>query len=187
MKSAVLFASMTILSVLTALAPVPAEAQARQEIQSPKGMPIKSDSSARVPVVQLVERAVQYDGTEVEIEGEIIGDLMSRGDHAWLSILDGGTAVGVWATAEDITVVSFLGRYSTRGDRLRVRGVMHRACPEHGGDLDIHATSVEVVERGRAEFHPVNAGRLMAAIMLSATGGGLLVFWRRRERKVKKP
>ncbi|MFH1576537.1 MAG: hypothetical protein ABID35_03250, partial [Candidatus Margulisiibacteriota bacterium] len=33
---------------------------------------------------ELVENAKQYNGKLIEYEGEVIGDIMKRGDHAWL-------------------------------------------------------------------------------------------------------
>ena len=139
-----------------------------------------------VSVAQLVEEAAKNNGREVLIEGELIGDLMARGDHLWLSVLDKGTAVGVWAEKGKLPSIRFLGAYGVQGDRVRIRGIMHRACPEHGGDLDIHAETVELLKRGKIVGHPINRLKIFAAFALSIVGLWLVSLWRRKERDAEK-
>ena len=139
-----------------------------------------------VSVAQLIEEAAKHDGKEVLIEGELIGDLMARGDHLWLSLLDKGTAVGVWVDKSKLPPISFLGAYGVQGDTVQIRGIMHRACPEHGGDLDIHAEAVELLKRGGAVSHPINRLKIFAAFTLSIIGLWLVLLWRRRERGAEK-
>ncbi len=139
-----------------------------------------------VSVAQLVEEAAKNDGREVLIEGELIGDLMVRGDHLWLSLLDKGTAVGVWAEKSRIPPIRFLGAYGVQGDTVRIRGVMHRACPDHGGDLDIHAKAVELLKRGGVVSHPMNKLKVFAALALSIAGLWFVSLWRRRERSAER-
>jgi len=44
--------------------------------------------------------------------------------------------------------VTHAGGRLARGDTVEVTGVLHRACPQHGGDLDLHATRLEVLTTG---------------------------------------
>jgi hypothetical protein len=57
-----------------------------------------------------------------------------------------------------------LGNYKNEGDILEATGVFHRACPEHGGELDIHADSVNIVAAGFPVEERVYPRRLNAAI-----------------------
>ena len=173
MKSGKNFYSI-VLIVVFALAGV-ASASAGQQL---------TDKS--MSVAQLVEESAKNDGKEVMIEGELIGDLMARGDHLWLSLLDKGTAVGVWVEKGKLPSISFLGVYGIQGDTVRITGIMHRACPEHGGDLDIHAEVVELIKRGGTVIHPVNTLKVFAAFALSIAGIWLVSLWRRRERGIEK-
>jgi hypothetical protein len=91
--------------------------------------------------VDLVNNSKNYDGQTVTYEGEIIGDIMVRGENAWINVNDGSNAIGVWTTREMTREIFKKGSYRTRGDTLRIEGIFHRSCPEHGGDLDIHARS----------------------------------------------
>jgi len=141
-----------------------------------------------VPAIRLsdiIEKASEYDGMKVAIEGEVIGDVMARGDHSWINILDSGTAVGVWAEKDRLPEIAYLGNYGAVGDRVYITGIMHRACPEHGGDLDIHAETIELVKNGMPISHPLDLTRLGAAIAFSLSGILLAILWRKRERREK--
>lgn len=118
---------------------------------------------ADVTSTALIENAAELDNQTVEFEGEAVGDVMLRGDHAWVNVSDGANAVGIWCPVETLPTIAVLGRYQTVGDRLHVRGQYHRACPQHGGDLDIHAVSVQVVERGRRVPQRVAPAKIAAA------------------------
>jgi len=95
----------------------------------------------------LIENSAYFDGTIVTFRGEVIG-VITRGDYAWVNILDNGVAIGVWCRAGDARKVSVVGDYRHIGDNVELVGTFHMACPEHGGDLDIHADSFTVVAAG---------------------------------------
>ncbi len=130
----------------------------------------------------LISRAASFDGRVIAFSGEVIGDVMPRGDHAWVNISDGANAIGVWLPLSMLPRLSYLGSYRARGDVLLVQGVFHRACPDHGGDMDIHAFSVEAAAPGAPVGHPVRAGSMILAGVLLAAAGGAFVAWRARER-----
>lgn len=134
-----------------------------------------------VTLVYLVENAAALDGQTVTIQGEVVGDVMMRGDFGWINVGDATGDVGVWAPAESLRKVQYAGRYHAKGDIVRVTGVFHRADPEHGGDLDIHAGQVEVVEAGGPVSRPRGQERLPWALA-SLTGALALgvVVWRRK-------
>ena len=140
------------------------------------------ESGKAVSAAQIVDKAAAFDGRTVTLEGEIIGEIMMRGSHAWINILDDGTAIGVWADGTVLGPGLSAGGYGRQGDRVRITGVMHRACVEHGGDLDIHLGSIEVLSFGRSVAHSVSRVRTLAAVFLSVTGAVFYLVWRRRER-----
>ncbi len=144
----------------------------------------KTDSGAHpVSVAQLIASTKEYDGKTLTIQGEAIGDVMTRGDHAWVNILGDGVAIGVWMTDKQASQIHELGRYGSTGDILQVSGIFHRACPDHGGEADIHATTVQVLHQGSKNAIGIKPGRLAAGLGLCVSGGLLALFWRRRERK----
>jgi hypothetical protein len=138
-----------IIILLTCIVPVAAQAQ-----------------GAMVSSTDLIENAKDYDGQSVVFEGEAIGDLMIRGDMAWVNVSDGNNAVGIWMTVAQTKDINRLGDYSRKGDRLRIQGVFNRACALHGGDFDIHATSVEVIEHGVPVDHTIKLGYALLAVSL---------------------
>ena len=107
-------------------------------------------SDSKVSIYDLIENAKEYDGKEVVLEGEVIGDILDRGEYVWVNISDGNnSAIGIYMSKELSSVIQTTGNYKTSGDRIRVVGTFQRACKDHGGDLDIHASSVELVSQGK--------------------------------------
>lgn len=105
-------------------------------------------SAEPISSTELIENAQEYDGKEVVYEGEAIGEVMHRRDGVWVNINDGENAIGVWMPPELAAVIKYRGSYKAKGDILRVRGVFNRNCVQHGGDLDIHATSLHKIKSG---------------------------------------
>jgi len=97
---------------------------------------------------ELIKNARQYDGKTVTYAGEAIGEVMARGGFAWINVNDGKNAIGIWLPKELVKDIAYTGSYASRGDGVEVSGVFHRACLEHGGDLDIHALALRKVISG---------------------------------------
>lgn len=123
----------------------------------------------------LVDRAADYDGQWVQFQGEALGDLMVRGDHAWLNLGGGAYAIGVILPAAEAREVKTLGDYRHTGDTVRVTGLFHRADPNQGGDLDIVAVGLEVVRPGRPRPDPRPGDRVYLAAGLSLLALALFV------------
>jgi aspartyl/asparaginyl-tRNA synthetase len=115
---------------------------------------------------QLVEDALHYDGARIEYVGEVVGDMMARGEYVWLNVNDGTRAIGIWAEKKLVKNIKKTGSYNYIGDKVKVVGDFHRACPEHGGDLDIHAEKLSVIEEGHKVEHPLNPAKIVVAIIL---------------------
>jgi hypothetical protein len=116
---------------------------------------------------QLINQAKAYDTQEVTYSGEVIGDILNAGDHVWLNVSDGSNALGIWAVSELASDVEIAGRYSQHGDDIRITGIFNRACPEHGGDMDIHAESITLLNRGYPIIHEVQRWKLWLAAGLT--------------------
>src|SRR4030042_3478129 len=107
---------------------------------------------------------------------------MRRGNHVWLNLLDGGGAIGIWVKRGDMAIVAYFGSAAARGDTLRVRGIFHRSCAEHGGDLDIHASALEVVARGELKRETLHVGRMALAAGLLLAAAAVFFLWRGTQR-----
>lgn len=115
---------------------------------------------------QLIDNAKIMDGKTVVVQGEAIGEVLERGDYAWVNINDGTNAIGIWLKLEDANKIKVFGDYLNIGDQVKVTGVFNRACVEHGGDMDIHAISTEVVENGYPVKEKVSSQKIMIGIIL---------------------
>jgi hypothetical protein len=124
----------------------------------------------------LIEQAKAYEGREIVFSGEVIGDILDAGDHVWINVSDGSNAVGVWTQRDLAREIHMAGRYEQRGDTVRVTGVFHRACPEHGGDFDIHAKNVTLVQRGYPVEHGVARWKVWLSALLTTGAAGLMLL-----------
>ena len=153
-----------------------------------------------VSIEDLINNMAEYDGQEVVIEGEAIGDVMRRGSHAWITVNDdaysersieegagfagySNIGIGVWLEAGEAEPIRHLGSYKTRGDMVKVYGTFHRACAEHGEGTDIHATRLMVVESGHEIRHPFDWSKLLLVLILSMACAAL---WLLRLRNIRK-
>jgi len=127
--------------------------------------PISAQAEA-IPVTstELIEEATALDGKTVSYKGEVVGDILYRGDHAWINISDGKNAIGVYVPATEAKKVEYVGRYCIVGDTVSLVGTFHRACVEDGGDLDIHANAVTVTEKG----HRINPDIPSVGLLIAA-------------------
>jgi hypothetical protein len=97
---------------------------------------------------ELISRAKIFDNTTITYSGEAVGDVMKRSDGAWVNVNDGANAIGVWMPADMAGRISVGGDFKHGGDMIEFTGTFHRACDQHGGDLDIHAQAMQVLRPG---------------------------------------
>jgi hypothetical protein len=160
--------------------------------------PQRALAAERVSVKDLTESAENYDGQTVTIEGEVIGDIMQRGDYAWITVNDDpyialeaqeerlragfNIGIGVWLPSSEAEKVKVLGGYKNVGDRVSVTGVFHRVDGEHGGDTDIVAQSLVVLKPGQPVSRPLS---LIRWIILAALAVSAISLWRIRRARIR--
>ncbi|MBM3254814.1 MAG: DNA-binding protein [Candidatus Omnitrophica bacterium] len=117
---------------------------------------------------ELIKNSRLYDGKTVVFAGEVIGDVMLRGDYAWVNLNDGAGAIGVWVERSLASQIHNNGSYKSRGDWVEVVGLFNRSCLQHGGDLDIHAQSLRKLSTGGLVIERFNLGKRNLIIALAA-------------------
>ncbi len=122
----------------------------------------------------LINNAKQYDGKIVAYEGEVIGDVMVRGEYAWINVNDGQNAIGIWINKSLTKDILYTGSYKSKGDWVEVTGTFQRACIQHGGDLDIHAQAIRKLKAGRETLERLNISKRNQAFVLL---GILCLVW----------
>jgi len=138
---------------------------------------------------ELVETPREFDGTEITFQGEAIGEVMVRGDDAWIHLNDdaymyknveegaelGGYNSGmpVWLSAAEADKLTVVGDYKHEGDIAEIVGTFNAACAQHGGDMDIHATALSVVTPGRPALDPVQPWKIVLALALTIAAAAL--------------
>jgi len=126
------------------------------------------------------------DGTRVTVEGEAVGEsLRAVGGGRWVNILGDEVGLGIWMTDEMAEKIEHFGDYRYDGDIVRVTGIVNVACEEHGGEFDVHATEVMVVDRGQPRDTPVRPWRGVVGFVGICVALVLAQVYRgRRERRM---
>lgn len=125
---------------------------------------------------KLIENAKVYNNQFVEYQGEAVGDVMDRGSFAWVNLHDGKNAIGVWLKTGQAAVIKYKGEYKFKGDTILIKGIFHRACPQHGGDLDIHADEVIKVADGNPMARPIRKTDFGTVIGLFIVAMGIFIL-----------
>ena len=132
----------------------------------------------------VVEEPSTFDGASVVVQGEAIGDVLrADSEHRWVNVLGGGVAIGVYMPTAMADRIQHFGMYRTFGDTVAVSGIVNVACEQHGGEFDIHAEELEIVEAGGPRENPVNPWKLPIGLGLLALGLGEYRVYRIRRNR----
>lgn len=129
----------------------------------------------RVGVLVSANRALN--DSEVSFTGEAVGDIVNADEgHKWVNIRGpSNSAISVYMPDDLAKLIQNVGDYHMTGTTLKITGTYHIACPEHEGELDVHASTAEVTDNGGPVTHMVAPGRLEAAFVLCIVAGLLLM------------
>lgn len=128
----------------------------------------------------LIDNAYEFDGKTIIYSGEVIGDIMKRGDYAWINVSDGDNAIGIWVPYSETEKIQYAGSYGFKGDTISVTGTFNRACAEHGGDFDIHSENIDILQKGVTVPRTVDKWKIYAAVLTLSAGAVLLVVMLRK-------
>jgi hypothetical protein len=184
-------AAIALCAALVLIVPASAHGATTSGAQIPKNNP----GSA-----QLVEHPKAYDGLTVTFTGEAIGEVMRRDSYAWIHLNDdayefknveegaklGGynSGMAVYVPAELTSKIDSYGDYKHEGSIVQISGTFNAACKEHGGDMDIHATSLDVLIPGHVVVDPVRPWKVWLALVLVALAGALWFIERSTRNRV---
>lgn len=126
---------------------------------------------------ELILKAQEFDGKEIVIQGEVIGDVMPRQNgYLWFNVQDSTGIIGVWVhglLAREIIVV---GDYNYRGDEIEISGVFMRADSELAGETCVRAGSIDILKHGHRADLPLNPIKIKITAVLAVLAGVLLLL-----------
>jgi len=129
------------------------------------------------PVETLISSGAAYDGREVTIRGEVIGDIMERGEEYWVNVLSSeGAAIGVRAREDQISAIACSGDYFHTGDLVEVAGIYYRYAKRFGGETCIVADEVKLTRPGTEVSHPLSAGKILISVLLTLLSAAAAAF-----------
>lgn len=134
---------------------VPQAAQARTAASDSSGQFQMFSGHRESTVEELQSATSRMDGDYVKITGEVVGYAVKADDkHVWLNLQgESGSVISVLATNRAASQITQYGCYEATGDRIAVSGIYNQACGRHAGELEVHATSVDVEQAGTAIEH----------------------------------
>lgn len=133
----------------------------------PVSATVVANISEVTTINDLIENAKALEGSEVTVRGEAIGEVLQRGEYAWVNINDGTNAIGIWLKSADAEKISSFGDYKHIGDTIQITGIFSRDCKEHGGDVDIHCASIDIVSKGLVVTEKLAPAKVLAGAILS--------------------
>jgi hypothetical protein len=120
-----------------------------------------------------------YDGTQVVVEGEAVGDIMNAtADTCWVTLTDSGSSISVEMSRANAATIAHMGDYATTGSRLRVVGTFYLADPNNDGLTDVQASYVDVIDAGGPKANPVDSNMLVAGAVFVVVGLLLMLLFR---------
>jgi len=134
----------------------------------------------------LIENSKSIDNIKITLKGEAIGEAMNRGKYSWVNISDGSTAMGIWIESEQAKSIKNFGKYSYKGDIVEINGTFNRACAEHGGDMDVHAISVKIIDAGGIVTIPISNNKKNIALMLTVITLTLIFLYKKSTKSTSK-
>lgn len=155
---------------------------------------LMASSHTHVSVGDLDGDPGAWDGRQVSVTGEIIGDYSRRSDVVWVQLNDdayaetplaerpepagGNAGIGVRIPLEAFDETwGPAGGYDTRGPILGVEGVFRYNSPGDQGATFLDATSIELVAPARRIApQPASMPRAFLGLLLTVAGGGLWWF-----------
>lgn len=166
--------------------------------------PDDQPSGRRMSSAVAAECPEQYDGTQVTMVGEVVGDVLVRSDGAWIQLNDddyglvhgplastgqasgASSGLAVWLP-DELARGLVAGRAHQRGHLVEVTGTFHRADPRDGGGTTIRAT--DLIERRPPQRLPVRPDPLTLTVVgaLVAIAAGTTLGPRRPERNPRSP
>lgn len=146
--------------------------------------PPTADRDRTVSSTLLYECPQLYDGLVITYTGEVVGEVLQRGDQAWVQLNDDAYAqslgplgshgvaagansgVGVRIPIDAARRIRNVGANERQGDLVTVRGVFDRADPRDGGGTVIRAERVLEIQPGGERPALDYPGRRLAAVIL---------------------
>lgn len=150
---------------------------------------------ALVDVSALLSAGERQDNRDVQLYATATGSPLNAGNgQTWVNVKDGAAMIGICMDSELARSIEHYGSYGENGDILLVKGTYHLACPEHNGELDVHAAEIEVASEGGPKEDSLDPTLCLFGALLTLLGTAILfayltlrgkVRWRRLFKKVR--
>lgn len=154
-------------------------------------------AATSVSASTLLNTPETFNGKQVTVVGELIGDYGVRDDgtmwtqlngdsYATTPLRDGGrlsggnVGIGIHGPVALFAGLDGPGRYNRVGPVVSVTGVWRYHDPDRGGETYLEVEALEVVHPGHPLSEPVSTTTLLIGTLLILAAAGVLLLVRRR-------
>lgn len=128
---------------------------------------------------------VSYQETTVQVKGEVVGNAIRAEQNAgkyWITLNslpdEEEGSISVLIDKDSLGLIDSYGSYNKKGTTIEVNGTFYVSCTSHEGIMDIHASTVKLVEKGSLQRDAFNPNDFLPGILLCAAGVVLFVLYR---------
>ncbi len=150
-------------------------------------------ASDTVSGATLIDNPAAFEGKQITITGELIGDYGFRDDgtvwaqlnddaYAFSPLRDGGglrganTGIGIHGDEAIFVSLDPPGRYDRVGPVVNATGTWRYHDPGRGGESYLELESLEVVKRGYPVREDTRPAVVVVGVLLTIMAAGLLIF-----------
>ena len=141
--------------------------------------PIRSSS------LDLINLSEALDGKDVVFTGEVIGDIMPRGQFAWIHVQDSQGVISVWIPLVKAKTITHVGDYNSQGDVVEIVGTFVKQDAQLQGAFCIRANEIRILQQGYIKTHhfdPLKMKTLQVLLASSVCMIGLTLILRKRRK-----
>lgn len=145
--------------------------------------PVAAAAQIKIGVAELLESPDAFNGLEITVEGELIGDYGFRGDGSmWTQLNDdsyaldpvqddgaltgGNVGVAVRIPSDAASALDAPGGYRVRGPVVEATGIWRYHDQDRGGESYVDVAELVIVEPGRELVEHPSYSVLIAGIVL---------------------
>ena len=106
-----------------------------------------------------------FDRKVITVDAEVVGEALKGESGVWGNIFSKGSNLGVFSKdPEAFRPITYWGSYKQTGDKVRVKGIFYKSCPQHQTS-DIHLEDLKVLKKGHQNQMIVSSLRKRQAMV----------------------
>ena len=138
---------------------------------------VSSGETSNITIDSLFANEQVYNNKTVIVQGEVLEALPQKTGE-WINIRGKNSGIGIWCGKNiSLPEIKHFTGFHQKGDIIKARGVFHSSCPDHWGESDIHAFSVQFVRQGFSIEEAVSLKKKKLVFLWACLFAAALIFY----------